>query len=337
MLLSQSRMKKKNEPTMNIPRKSLRTSRNQTNPSQEIPVQSNSDSKDSIDTPPRQPKMKSELKLRIRYKVKEQNKDHHNLHVQLLQFLVNNVTPTITVFNKKHKVLKTAAVMALSGEEIYRNHFDIHYSTLKNDEETKQAIIIQYIQINLTLSAIKNQPGVLAFLKTNKIYINIHEWTPTNWDVTCIGFLSKFLPSHHPKELALLTITTKFAFLKQMPQSRLKQVTIRSTIYNKIVSIKVYAIETVNKDTRAAEKLFLKHAEDPDEFIAFKMQKINQKAFNNAIALVAQHQNNLRTVVINNISKEAYFVLEGEARQMEHVLTVHHLSKKKSVRLITYE
>jgi hypothetical protein len=56
--------------------------------------------------------------------------------------------------------LKTAAVMALSEEEIYRNHFDIHYSTRKNDEETRQAIIIQSIQTNLTLSAIKNQPGV---------------------------------------------------------------------------------------------------------------------------------------------------------------------------------
>jgi hypothetical protein len=94
------------------------------------------------------------------------------------------------------------------------------------------------------------------------------------------------LPSHYPKELALLTITTKFAFLKQMPHFRLRQVTIRSTICNKRVSIKVCAIETLNKDARAAEKLFLKHAEDTDEFIAFKMQNINQKAFNNAIALV---------------------------------------------------
>jgi hypothetical protein len=163
MFFPQSRMEKKNEPTMNIPRKSLRTSRDQTTPSQDIPVQYNSDSKDSIDNPPRQPKMKSELKLRIRYKVKEQNKDHYNLHVQLLQFLVNNVTSTISVFNKKHEVLKTAVVMALSEEEIYRNHFDINYSTRKNDEETRQAIIIQSIQTNLTLSAIKNQPGVLAF------------------------------------------------------------------------------------------------------------------------------------------------------------------------------
>jgi hypothetical protein len=138
------------------------------------------------------------------------------------------------------------------------------------------------------------------------------------------------LPSHHPEELAVLTITTKFAFLKQMPHFRLRQVTIQSTIHNKRVSIKVYAIETQSKDARVAEKLFFKHAEDPDEFIAFKMQKISSKAFNNAIALVAQHQNDVWTVVINNVSEEAYFVLEGKTRQMEHVLTVHHLSKKKS-------
>jgi hypothetical protein len=152
MLLSLGR--KKNDATMNVPRKSLRTFRNQTTPSQEIPLH-NSDIEDSVATPPRQPKTKTELNLRIRYKVKEQNKDHYNLHVQLIQFMVNNVTPTITVFNKKHEILKTAAIMALSVEEIYYNHFDIHYSTRKNDEETKQAVIIQSIQTTLTLSNIK--------------------------------------------------------------------------------------------------------------------------------------------------------------------------------------
>jgi hypothetical protein len=141
---------------------------------------------------------------------------------------------------------------------------------------SRKSSIIQSIQTNLTLSAVKNKPGVLAFLKKTKIHINIHEWTPTNRYVTCTAFLSKFSPSHHPKGLALLTITKKFAFLKQMPHFRLRQVTRRSTIHSKRVSIKVYAIETSNKVTRAAEKLFLKHAEDPDEFIAFKMQKINQ-------------------------------------------------------------
>jgi hypothetical protein len=58
------------------------------------------------------------------------------------------------------------------------------------------------------------------------------------------------------------------------------------------------------------------------------MRKINIEAYQTAIALVAQHQHDLRTIVINNISEEAFFVLEGE---------VHHLKEKKSMRILTYE
>jgi hypothetical protein len=56
-----------------------------------------------------------------------------------------------------------------------------------------------------------------------------------------------------------------------------------------------------------------------------------------AVALVAQHQNNLRTVVINNVSEEAFFVMENYAKQIDNVLTVHHLIEKRSMRLVTYE
>jgi hypothetical protein len=41
--------------------------------------------------------------------------------------------------------------------------------------------------------------------------------------------------------------------------------------------------------------------------------------------------------VINNVSAEAFFVMENYAKQIENVLTVHHLIEKKSIRLVTYE
>jgi hypothetical protein len=58
----------------------------------------------------------------------------------------------------------------------------------------------------------------------------------------------------------------------------------------------------------------MQHEEDPVEFVSFRMRKINIEAYQTAIALVAQHQNDLRTIVINNIPEEAFFVLEGEAK-----------------------
>ena len=66
------------------------------------------------------------------------------------------------------------------------------------------------------------------------------------------------------------------------------------------------------------------------------MKNVNPKAFQHAVAIVAQHQNELRTIVVNNVAEEAFFVLEGYAKQVDKVLTVHHLRDKKSMRVITY-
>lgn len=151
-----------------------------------------------------------------------------------------------------------------------------------------------------------------------------------------VGFLTKFSPAHHPKDFVLATLKTRLN-KQTMPHFKIKQTSILSEINNRKIRIQVYAIEVQNKDTRQAEKQLMKHEEDPVEFVSFRMRKINIEAYQTAIALVAQHQHDLRTIVINNISEEAFFVLEGEAKQLERVVTVHHLKEKKSMRILTYE
>ena len=151
-----------------------------------------------------------------------------------------------------------------------------------------------------------------------------------------VGFLTKFSPAHHPKDFVLATLKTRLN-KQTMPHFKIKQTSILSEINNRKIRIQVYAIEVQNKDTRQAEKQLMKHDEDPVEFVSFRMRKINIEAYQTAIALVAQHQHDLRTIVINNISEEAFFVLEGEAKQLERVVTVHHLKEKKSMRILTYE
>jgi hypothetical protein len=101
---------------------------------------------------------------------------------------------------------------------------------------------------------------------------------------------------------------------------------ISSTINNMTIRVPVYAIKVQSK--------FVKNA---DTYISFRMKAMNPKAYKHAVALVAQHQNNLRTVVINNVSEDAFFVMENYAKQIENVLTVHHLIDKKSMRLVTYK
>ena len=341
MLLASAKTKKKNDSIDFIPRKSLRVSKSQTTHlNDETPFSSSSsEGDDSVATPPRRSKAKltPELNLRIKYKVKAEDKTPQNSHVQFLQFLINNVHPNVVIVNKRHEILKVAAVMALTSDDIYNNHFDIHFKTYPRQDEVKQAVIIQTIQTTLSLAEIKKQPGVIAFLSAHKIQLSIHEWTTSIWEVNTIGFLSNFSPRHHPKEMALFTLTTKFKSIRQMPQFRIKQEQVQAEINNQKVRIQVYAIEVQSKDKQLADKLLLKHAEDPDEYVSYRMRYVSSKAFNNAVALVAQHQNDLRTVVINNVSESAYFVLEEEAKKVQHVVTVHHLKHKHSMRLTTYQ
>jgi hypothetical protein len=58
------------------------------------------------------------------------------------------------------------------------------------------------------------------------------------------------------------------------------------------------------------------------------MKTINQVAFHHAAALLMQNQNDLRTIVIKNITTEASFIMEGRAKQLEKALTGHHLLEK---------
>jgi hypothetical protein len=175
--------------------------------------------------------------------------------------------------------------MTPTDPEKYKNNFNINVSKRDKHQETKQALIIQTMQSNSTLSFIKKQPGITEFLKENKIQILIHEWTQTIQDVNVIGLLTKFSPSHYPKDFVLATMNSR-SNKQNMTQFRIKQTSIIGEINNQKTRIQVYVVEVQNKDTRLAEKLLMKHDEDPVKFVWFQMRKINNEAFLTTIALV---------------------------------------------------
>jgi hypothetical protein len=74
-----------------------------------------------------------------------------------------------------------------------------------------------------------------------------------------------------------------------------------------------------------------------EEYIAFRMQHVNQKAFNNAIAATAQFHSTLRTIVINQVSKESCFFLENQVGAVNNLLGVYHLIHKESMCFIVTE
>jgi hypothetical protein len=334
MLLSSSKTKQTSGSRDSAPRKMLKSSKIQTTRNKVLLSSSSSsggsdDDEVTVQTPPRREATATTTQtlVKIRYPAPE-NQPPHQVHVQLLQQLTYHTSTPITILNKRFETLKTPAVMALQNLEIYSNHFDPKYEKVGKEKEKQQITIIQPIQTTMTLSAIKNIPGVMEILKANNAYITTHEWIPEVWDVRTIGFITNLSPAHHPKSLAVEYVNDQTKQDNTMPQFRLKHTTIRSVINNTPIRVPVYAIEVQTKDVRKAEKVLFKTANQPDSYISFRMKAMNPTAFKHAVAMVAQFQNDLRTIVINNVSEEAYFVMENHAKQVDKVLTVHHLIEK---------
>jgi uncharacterized protein YjcR len=72
----------------------------------------------------------------------------------------------------------------------------------------------------------------------------------------------------------------------------------------------------------------------PEEYVPFQMQQMNEQAYNNAVAYTAQFQSELRTIVVNNVMKEAHFVLEHQAMLLPNVLHTYHMTEKNSMRIV---
>jgi hypothetical protein len=61
---------------------------------------------------------------------------------------------------------------------------------------------------------------------------------------------------------------------------------------------------------------------------------MNEQAYNNAVAYSAQFQSDLHTIVVNNVTKEAHFVLEHQAMLLPNVLHTYHMTEKNSMHIV---
>jgi hypothetical protein len=86
----------------------------------------------------------------------------------------------------------------------------------------------------------------------------------------------------------------------------LRHIFVNSLIDQKSIRVLVYAVVEVQaKDIRMAGKILLMTADHSDTYIIFRMKTVNQFAFRHAASLVAQHQCDLMTIVVNDISLAA--------------------------------
>ena len=333
MYLSTTR-KQKMSPVDKLPKKVFKSD---VKLAKKVLEDSDDDSAATFETPPKsvikEAPMTSKL-LRLTYRVPIENDTPSLPHIQFLKHLKTTESTVTAIFNKRHENLKIGAIESLSNEQIYQNHFDMHSVIIGKNKNEKLITVIQEIQTTSTIPQIKRNPEVFKYLREQKIQIHEHEWKTEDWNIKTVGFLPKFSPLHHPKELASKALNMTLRQVSTMPSFRLRKVTLNATVFQTTLKVQVYAIEVQAQHASRANRVLMEHIKHPEEYVSFRMQYINKQAFEKAIAYTAQFHDDLRTIVIKQVSEDAFFILENQTGPLDPLLGVYHLPSNNSMRII---
>jgi hypothetical protein len=274
--------------------------------------------------------------IRISFRLSTQVINPHCHHIRLLLFLLEHVSTDLKMYNKRHKMLKEIAIASLNNEEMYNNHFNLHSINLRN-KETKLYTVIQELKHFQSLDELKRVPGVLDYLKEEKLKLYNHDWQPHEWNNRTVGFMPQLPPSHYIKDMLTAVVDNNIAKIDHMPKIRIRTMMLNAPIQNTLIKVRVHAKEVQANDYEKANKLLFRHIQYPAEYVPFKTRGVNETAFFTSIAMAAQFQEDLHVIALKQVSKESYFILENEIKQMELVKGHHHNEKTGVMKLIVHK
>jgi hypothetical protein len=230
--------------------------------------------------------------------------------------------------------MRPSVIPSIENAEMYNNHFELHSNIIGKEKKVKLHTVIQDLQTSLSLESMKKLPGFMDYLRQHKLQLNQHKWTADEWNVQSVGFLPRFSPPHHSKEMVVQSLNTRFKHIKNMPSFRIRKMIVFANLYNTPLRVQVYAIEVQAQCLSITNRLIMQQVNYPEEYIPFQMRQMNEQAYNNAVAYTAQFQSELRTIVVNNVTKEAHFVLEHQTMLLPNVLHTYHMMEKNSMRIV---
>jgi hypothetical protein len=74
----------------------------------------------------------------------------------------------------------------------------------------------------------------------------------------------------------------------------------------------------------------------PEEYVSLCLQRVNNKAFKNAIALAAQIQSTSHMIIVKNLTRELYFILESQLQSLSDVIGYYHDSDTKVIKITVH-
>jgi hypothetical protein len=184
------------------------------------------------------------------------------------------------------------------------------------------------------LNDIKRQIDLINFLKDHEMKIADHEWKPEDWNTSVIGFLPQYSQLYFTKTYASQRMTELLKPPLAAPEFQVKPIQIANELLGKQLVLQVYAIKVQRDNFFQANKLFNAKATSPEDFVSFRLQQVNPKAFNHAVAFAAQIQNDSRMIIIKNVTKESFFIFDSQIQSLPELIGYYHENIKQTIRII---
>ena len=110
-----------------------------------------------------------------------------NQHIKILKTIKQKM---------KHCKVYSKETEEVQFEDISANHFNYH----KLGGKKKTFVVVHRLVLDQKYHHLKKQKDIFDCIKRNKCFLQEHAWTPKQWDIVNLGFLSRVSPKHQSKD-----------------------------------------------------------------------------------------------------------------------------------------
>jgi hypothetical protein len=148
----------------------------------------------------------------IRYEIPfskgQANKNDYKQHVKLLRILSDAFDTTeLRIIDNKNKRVKSFNEPKWMDSEYFKSHFNVHL-----DVNQRKTVIVHQIWAKEAIAGIKGEASVIAFLKSSNTFLRAHFWKEDDVFLKDIGFIVRYIPSHHSKAFVLRDMFQRVEF-----------------------------------------------------------------------------------------------------------------------------
>jgi hypothetical protein len=239
------------------------------------------------------------LRFEIPYRKGQANSDDIKLHAQLLHILTTAYDDTeLRIFNNKNKKIKNFQEKKWEDKNYHKTHFGTHV-----DKVQRKTVIAHRIHAQKSISSLKGEPTVIAFLKSTNTYLRAHYWKEDELELKDIGFLLSYVPTKHSKNFVKKDMLKRTEALPNLDWTKVPpfqlihaQPQVKLPGKHKAMRTHSYSVQVQTKDAPAMNKFLRALYSDAHLYMPYSMKRQFPKAV--AQAIVKQNQLIADTFVI---------------------------------------